>query len=62
MGDAVRHFWRSFESLSESERREVLEELLRRATELPYSFPSDYELLQAADQVFQDFDRRWAKG
>ena len=62
MGDAARHLLQSFEALSETERSEVLEELLRRATELPYSFPSDDELVRAADQVFQDFDRREAKG
>ena len=61
MGDAARHLLQSFEALSETERREVLEELLRRAAELPYSFPSDDELVQAADQVFQDFDHREAK-
>jgi len=62
MGDAARHLLQSFEALSEAERREVLEELLRRAAELPYSFPSDEELVRAADQVFQDLDRRGAKG
>ena len=62
MGDAARHLLQSFEALSETERREVLEELLRRATELPYSFPSDDELVRAADQVFQGLDRLEAKG
>ena len=62
MGDAARHLLQSFEALSETERSEVLEELLRRAAELPTSFPSDDEIIQAADQVFQDFDRHEAKG
>lgn len=62
MGDAGRHLLQSFEALSETERREVLEELLRRATELPYSFPSDDELVRAADQVFQGLDRLEAEG
>lgn len=62
MGDAARHLLESFEALSETERREVLEELLRRAAELPYSFPTDQELLVAADQVLQEFDRREAAG
>jgi hypothetical protein len=61
MGDAARHLLQSFEALSETERREVLEELLRRAAELPYSFPSDDELVHAADQVFLDFDHLEAK-
>ena len=62
MGDAARHLLQSFEALSETSRRSVSEELLRRAAELPYSFPSDDELVRAADQVFQELDRREAKG
>jgi hypothetical protein len=62
MGDAARHLLKSFDALSEADRREVLEQLLRRAVELPYSFPSEDELVQAADTVFQEFDRREAKG
>jgi hypothetical protein len=62
MGDGARDLLKSFEALSESERREVLEALLRRSAELPYSFPSDEELVHAADQVFQELDRREAKG
>ena len=61
MGDAARHLLKSFEALSEAERREVLEELLRRAADLPYSFPSDEELVHAAGQVFQSLDRHEAK-
>jgi hypothetical protein len=48
--------------LSETDQREVLAQLLRRAADLPYSFPSDDELVRAADQVFQELDRREAKG
>ena len=62
MGDAARHLLQSFDALSEADRREVLGELLRRAAELPYSFPSDDELLRAADAAFQEYDRREAKG
>ena len=62
MGDAARHLLQSFEALSETDRREVLEALLRRAAELPYSFPSDDELVQASDQVFQQLDHYEAKG
>jgi len=62
MGDAARHILKSFESLSETDQREVLAQLLRRAAELPYSFPSDEELLRAADQMFQELDRHEAKG
>ena len=62
MGDAARHLLQSFDALSETDRREVLAELLRRATESSYAFPSDDELVRAADQVFQELDRREAKG
>lgn len=62
MGDAARHLLQSFEALSEAERREVLEELLRRSSELPYSFPSDDELGRAADLVFLGLDRLEAQG
>jgi len=62
MGDAARHLLESFDALSETDRREVLEELLRRATDLPYAFPSDEELVRAADHLFQDLDRREARG
>jgi len=62
MGDAARHLLQSFEALSETERREVLEELLRRSIDLPYSFPSNDELVQAADHIFQGLDRLEAQG
>lgn len=62
MGEAARHLLKSFESLSEADRREVLEQLLRRAAELPCAFPSDDELASAADAVFQQYDRREARG
>lgn len=62
MGDAAQHLLKSFEALSEADRREVLEQLLRSAAAVPHSFPSDEELLSAANQVFQDLDRREAEG
>jgi hypothetical protein len=62
MGNAARHLLESFEVLPETDQREVLAQLLRRAADLPYAFPSDEELLQAADQIFEDLDRLEAKG
>ena len=62
MGDAARHLLESFEALSETDQREVLVALLRRAAERPHPFPTDQELLVAADQVFQELDRREAAG
>ena len=40
----------------------VLAALLRRSAEMPCSFPTDRELVPAADQVFQELDRREATG
>ena len=60
MGDAARHLLESFEALSETDQHEVLVALLRRVAEMPYPFPTDQELLVAADQVFQELDRREA--
>ena len=57
MGNAARHLLESFEALPETDQREVLAQLLRRAAGLPYAFPSDEELLLTADQIFQDLDR-----
>ena len=62
MGNAARHLLESFEALSETDQREVLVALLRRAAEMPYPFPTDQEFLLAADQVFQELDRREAAG
>ena len=62
MGNAARHFLESFEALPETDQREVLAQLLRRAAELPCAFPADDDLVQAADQIFQDLDRIEAKG
>jgi len=62
MGDAARDLLKSFTALSEADQREVLEQLLRHVADLPYSFPADDELTQAADAVFQELDRREAEG
>ena len=62
MGDAARHLLESFEALSETDQREVLVALLRRAAEAPHPFPTDQEFLLAADQVFQELDRCEAAG
>lgn len=58
MGETAHNLLKSFESLPEAERQEVLEQLLRRAATLPHAFPSAEELEHAADEVFQSLDRR----
>ena len=62
MGNAARDLLQTFEALPESDQREVLALLLRRASEAPYDLPSDEELLYAADEIFKDLDRLEAKG
>ena len=62
MGDAARRVLKTFEALSETEQGEVLAQLLHRAADLPHTLPSGEELLRAPDQVFQELDRREAKG
>ena len=62
MGNAARHVLEFFEALPETDQRKVLAQLLRQAAELPYAFPSEEELLQTADQIFQDLDRLEANG
>ena len=62
MTNAAQQFITSFEALPEHEKHEVLVQLLRRLTDLPYSAPSDEDLAHAADLVFQEYDRREAKG
>jgi hypothetical protein len=46
------------DELPTSEREEVVAEFLRRVALSEHPAPSDYELTAAADQVFQDLDRR----
>jgi hypothetical protein len=46
------------DELPTSDREEVVAEFLRRVALSEHPAPSDYELTAAADQVFQDLDRR----
>jgi hypothetical protein len=57
MTNAARELIDSFEALQEQEKHEVLAQLLRRLMDSPYSLPTDEELNQAADLVFQEYDR-----
>jgi hypothetical protein len=62
MTNAAKQLIDSFEALSEDEKHEVLAQLLRRLMSTPYSSPSDEDLVQAADLVFQEYDRRENQG
>ena len=50
----------AFDQLPPGERDEVVRELLRRAAQPWHECASDEELLQAADAVFLELDRREA--
>ncbi|MBZ0169714.1 hypothetical protein MELA_01869 [Candidatus Methylomirabilis lanthanidiphila] len=62
MTNAVRQLIDSFEALPEQEKHEALARLLRRLLESPYASPSDNELTNVADLVFQEYDRNEAQG
>ena len=57
MTDGVKSVLEAFESLPESEREEVLAELIRRAAHSDHHSATDEELVQAADRVFLEYDR-----
>jgi len=58
MTQAAKKFVGEFDALPESERQEVLAELLRRAAAGPHDLPNDQDLIAAADEVFRELDRR----
>lgn len=60
MTNTARQLLDAFEALPDKEKHEVLSELLRRSLASPYPSPTDEELTQAADLVFQEYDRREA--
>ena len=60
MTNTARQLLDAFEALPDKEKHEVLSELLRRSLASPYSAPTDEELTQAADVVFQGYDRHEA--
>ena len=58
MTDGAKSVLEAFESLPELEREEVIAELFRRVARGVHSSPSDQELVEAADRVFTEYDRR----
>jgi len=59
MTNRVRQLLDSFDALPETEKHEVLAELLRR---LAYASPSDDDLTQIADLVFHQYDEYGESG
>ena len=58
MTQAAKRFLDEFEALPEQERSEVLAELLRRTALAAHELPTNDDLIAAADQLFQELDRR----
>ena len=52
----------AFDQLPPVEREEVVSELLRRVAQSDHKSLSDKELVTAADELFQDLDRRENSG
>lgn len=58
MTQAAKKLVGEFDALPEAERELVLAELLRRAAAGPHDLPTAEDLTAAADQIFQELDRR----
>jgi hypothetical protein len=61
MTQTARKFVGEFDALPEADREQVLAELLRRVAAGPHDLPNDKDMIAAADQVFQELDRREQK-
>lgn len=61
MTQAVKKLIHEFESLPTAERQEALVEILRGAATEPHDLPDEGDLAAAADEVFQELDRRERK-
>lgn len=62
MTNAAQQFLRSFKSLPKADQHDVLVQLLRMPIEADYAAPSDEELVNAADEIFLEFDKRESAG
>lgn len=58
MGEAARQVLETLERLPEAEREEVVGEILRRAAMSEHGLPDEQELVEAADRLFLELDRR----
>jgi hypothetical protein len=58
MTQAAKRLLEEFEALQDSDRAEVLAELLRRVTLVPHDLPDSDDLTAAADRLFSELDRR----
>jgi hypothetical protein len=58
MTQGAKRLLEEFEALPESDRAEVLAELLRREALAPHDVPDAEELTATADRLFVELDRR----
>jgi hypothetical protein len=58
MTQAGRKLLEEFEALVDSDRSELVAELVRRMAMAPHDLPTEQNLLSAADRLFADLDRR----
>jgi len=58
MTQAGRKLLEEFEALADSDRSELVAELVRRMAMAPHDLPTEQNLLSAADRLFADLDRR----
>ena len=61
MGIAAQHLLASFDQLSETDKREVASEILRRTLNFEIAPLSDDELIGSAEELFLELDRREAR-
>ncbi len=62
MTNAVRQLIATFDALPEGEQKAVLAQLLKRLVDVEYPTLTEYELTQAAERIFLEYDRREATG
>jgi hypothetical protein len=58
MTQAARKLLEEFDALQDSDRAEVLAEVLRRVALAPHDLPDADDLTAAADRLFVELDRR----
>lgn len=61
MSASAKNLLESFDRLPEAEKREVASEILRRTVNFDLPALSDDELVQSAEQLFLELDRREAE-
>ena len=58
MTTAVRDFLKSFDSLSESDKRELVAEIMRRSISFDYPSLSDIDLVMNAEDLFLELEKK----